>query len=160
MRSAVGIRTHSRKRGEPELGSREPPAAACRSPQPSSAFGEDGVLASSLSRKNEVKPPVHRVRQRDLLCGDLLALPDARPGSLRLPQEPAPRGFLSSGKHRRGRPDLPAASPPLPPAEVPHRGGARPNRRRLRASPSLGSAAFGRRRPRPVSRRLLPGAPS
>lgn len=51
MRSAVGIRTHSRKRGEQEPGSREPPAAACRSPQPSSSFGEDSVLAPSVSRK-------------------------------------------------------------------------------------------------------------
>lgn len=102
MRSAVGIRTRSQKRREQEPGSREPPAAACRSPQSASFFSEDSVLAPSLSRKNEVKPPVHRVRQRDLLCGDLLALPDAGPGSLRLPQEPAPRGLFSPGKHRRG----------------------------------------------------------
>lgn len=55
--------------------------------------------------ENEVKPPVHRVRQRDLLRGNLLALPDAGPGSLRLPQEPAPRGLLSPGKHQgRGAP--------------------------------------------------------
>lgn len=102
VRSAVGIRTRSQKRREQEPGSWEPPAAACRSPQSASFFSEDSVLAPSLSRKNEVKPPVHRVRQRDLLCGDLLALPDAGPGSLRLPQEPAPRGLFSPGKHRRG----------------------------------------------------------
>lgn len=55
--------------------------------------------------ENEVKSPVHRVRQRDLLRGDLFALPDAGPGSLRLPQEPAPRGLLSPGKHQgRGAP--------------------------------------------------------
>lgn len=59
---------------------------------------EDSVLAPSGSRENEVKPPVHRVRQRDLLCGDLLALPDAGPGPLRLPEEPAARGFLSPGE--------------------------------------------------------------
>lgn len=32
------------------------------------------VLARIPWRKNEIKPPVHRARQRDLPCGDLLAL--------------------------------------------------------------------------------------
>lgn len=81
---------------------RSPGAGSLRRPlpgvhSPPRPPGEDSVLAPSLSRKNEVKPSVHCVRQRDLLCGDLLALPDAGPGSLRLSQEPAPRGLLSPG---------------------------------------------------------------
>lgn len=106
MRTASGTRIHSLERGDNEPGSREPPAAASRSPRclPPPPPSEDSALALSLSRKNEVEPPVHRVWQRNLLCGHLFALPDAGPGSLRLPQEPAPRGLLSPGKHReRGR---------------------------------------------------------
>lgn len=42
------------------------------------------------TRENEVEPSVDRVGQRDLLCGDLLALSDAGPRSLGLPHEPVP----------------------------------------------------------------------
>lgn len=79
--------------------SREPSAVAGRSP-PSSASPVRGRRPGPESvEENEVKPPVHRVRQRDLLRGNFLALPDAGQGSPGLPSGPAAGGLLSAGKH-------------------------------------------------------------
>lgn len=59
---------------------------------------EESVLARAPWRKNEVKPPVHRARQRDLPYGDLLALTDADPELLRLSKSPRGEGSLSQGQ--------------------------------------------------------------
>lgn len=98
MRSAARTRARGgeeRAQGEsPGAGSLRPPLPGVRAPPAPSG---DRARAPGLSRKHEVEPAVHRFRQRYLLRGDLLALPDAGPGSLGLPQEPAPRGLLPAG---------------------------------------------------------------
>lgn len=133
MRSAARTRARGgeeRAQGEsPGAGSLRPPLPGVRAPPAPSG---DRARAPGLSRKHEVEPAVHRFRQRYLLRGDLLALPDAGPGSLGLPQEPAPRGLLPAGEPRgvgprgsgrvRAEPVVTRCS-----AEAPRSGRARPN---------------------------------
>lgn len=54
-------------------------------------------LGRAGGRGDEAEPAVHGVRQRSVLCGDLLPLPDAGPRPLRPPEEPAAGGHLPQG---------------------------------------------------------------
>lgn len=95
----AGCRRPAREENFPRgaRGGERAPGARCAPSEVGGAWRPDVRRGRPAARRDEAEPAVHGVRQRGLLRGDLLSLPDAGPGPLRPPEEPAAGGHLPQG---------------------------------------------------------------